>query len=578
MSSQKKESVRRHFPAALFVALVGVNALVALAHDWPSPDSRRASPAHSVGQGQRPPHRHDAIWPGMLWAGPQAGPPQAPQAGHCARPPQRFEVPASPGYDGQATRERRLSGTRRADGAPAAALAAGPRDERAAVDGAAVGGSSGGAVGGAESAAVAKSARREGDAVSDIAAREAAAAPARNSALPRPAAPASLQSATPPLAQLAPPSQRADVPVTAGVVDDNADFGEYLAYRKRSAHLVKRELSVDVRVLLDVRDARGRAVPDAQVSVFAAGHALPLWARTDAGGRAWLQMQPGERGGEIRPYDMAYDPAFDPRYGAGYRHRGEIYEVQVSKDGALASALWQRGQKHTLQVRLDTAQPPQPARLDIAFVIDATGSMADEILKLKRSMRAVADQIAMLPTRPDTCFALVAYRDRGDEFFVRGADFSNDLGAFQQVLEQLRAAAGGDYPEAMNEALHTAVHRLSWRGDGTARMIVLLADAPPHLDYGAPHYDNDLRGALARGIKVFSIGASGLDAQGEYIMRQAAQFTGGRFVFLTYADARNPSSGPGRETVHDVRNYSVETLDKLVVRLVGEEMARWPGA
>jgi hypothetical protein len=56
-----------------------------------------------------------------------------------------------------------------------------------------------------------------------------------------------------------------------------------------------------------------------------------------------------------------------------------------------------------------------------------------------------------------------------------------------------------------------------------------------------------------------------------------AQFTGGRFVFLTYADARRPQSGPGRETVHDVRNYSVQTLDQLVVRLVREELARRPG-
>ena len=85
-----------------------------------------------------------------------------------------------------------------------------------------------------------------------------------------------------------------------------------------------------------------------------------------------------------------------------------------------------------------------------------------------------------------------------------------------------------------------------------------------------------MRGALARGIKVLAIGASGLNPQGEFIFRQAAQFTGGRFVFLTYAEATRPGSGPGRETVHDVRNYSVETLDKLVVRLVREEMTAWP--
>ena len=73
------------------------------------------------------------------------------------------------------------------------------------------------------------------------------------------------------------------------------------------------------------------------------------------------------------------------------------------------------------------------------------------------------------------------------------------------------------------------------------------------------------------------MGASGLDKSGEYIYRQMAQFTGGRFIFLTYDKAADPSSGPGRETVHDVANYSVETLDRLVVRLVREELAKRPG-
>jgi Mg-chelatase subunit ChlD len=283
------------------------------------------------------------------------------------------------------------------------------------------------------------------------------------------------------------------------------------------------------------------------------GHAVPLWARTDAHGRAWLH--PSAVGASAR-----------------------FMEVQVTAQGSRGTAILQRGQKDRLQVVLGDAEPAKP-QLDIAFLIDATGSMADEIDKLKRSMRAVADDIAHLPSRPDVCYALVAYRDRGDAFFVRGADFTNDLGAFQSQLAQLQAGGGGDKPEALNEALHTAVHRLSWRGDGTARMVLLVADAMPHLDYGqpphAPQYDHDAIAAAARGIKLFAVGASGLEPEGEYIFRQAAQYTGGRFVFLTYADAHRPSSGPGRETVHDVKNYSVETLDKLIVRLVREEMAGW---
>ena len=104
----------------------------------------------------------------------------------------------------------------------------------------------------------------------------------------------------------------------------------------------------------------------------------------------------------------------------------------------------------------------------------------------------------------------------------------------------------------------------------------LLADASTHLDYPGPQYDDSMMAALGKGIKVFSVGASGLNKQGEYIQRQIAQYTGGRFVFLTYAQAHNPASGPGRETVHDVSNYSVETLDRLIVRLVSDELAQLP--
>jgi hypothetical protein len=96
------------------------------------------------------------------------------------------------------------------------------------------------------------------------------------------------------------------------------------------------------------------------------------------------------------------------------------------------------------------------------------------------------------------------------------------------------------------------------------------------LGYEGPQYDETMMAALGKGIKVFSVGASGLDKQGEYIQRQIAQYTGGRFVFLTYQQAHNPASGPGRETVHDVSNYSVETLDRLIVRLVSDELAKLP--
>ena len=76
-----------------------------------------------------------------------------------------------------------------------------------------------------------------------------------------------------------------------------------------------------------------------------------------------------------------------------------------------------------------------------------------------------------------------------------------------------------------------------------------------------------------QGIKIFGVGASGLNKQGETLQHQIAQNTGGKFVFLSNDQASNPASGPGRETAHDVQNYSVDSLDRLIVRMVREDLA-----
>lgn len=365
-------------------------------------------------------------------------------------------------------------------------------------------------------------------------------------AMPAPAAPVAQADAL-----RAPPRVRETV--TAGMVDDNADFGEYLAYRRRHAGLPVRDRDVSERYLIEVTDAAGRPVHDAEVAVQRAGDAVPLaWARTDTAGRVWLH----------------------PRAFSGVAHGSDRQlGIAVRKGDRQARTVLVRGERAALHVKLGAAPLAQRPRLDLVFLIDATGSMGDEIAKLKSSMRTMAQQIAQLPGQPDICWGLVAYRDRGDAFLTRTHDFTDDLPAFQQVLARVQANGGGDMPEALNEALHEVVHGLSWRADA-ARMVVLVADAPPHLDYGGPQYDRDMQAALAKGIKLFAVGASGLDPVGEYVFRQLAQYTAGRFVFLTYRDAGDPASGPGTQTPHDVRDYSVRTLDQLVVRLVGDEMAR----
>ena len=350
-------------------------------------------------------------------------------------------------------------------------------------------------------------------------------------------------------------------PVTAGVVDDNDTWADYLEYRRRSPARNVRDRDVSERYIIFVQDENNLPIHDAQVTVYVDNTAI-FEARSDAGGRV-----------------LFHPLALDLRNAQNFS-LNQSFKVRAQKGYVAKYQTFTSSNKGPWRLALADAPAPTTTQLDLLFLVDATGSMGDEIAKLKASMADIADRIANLQEQPDVRYGLVHYRDIGDQYVVRPHDFTHSLHRFQDTLAAVRASGGGDGPESLNEALHRSLNELSWRGlsqdNETIRLIILVADAPPHLDYHSqPYsYETDMIRAAGMGIKIFPVGASGLGDDGEFIYRQLAQFTGGKFVFLTYQDGSNPSSGPGTETDHDVNNYSVNTLDKLVVRLVRDELTK----
>jgi hypothetical protein len=217
--------------------------------------------------------------------------------------------------------------------------------------------------------------------------------------------------------------------------------------------------------------------------------------------------------------------------------------------------------------------------VDLVFLLDATGSMADEIDHIKQTVGSIAQRIEQLPGSSAPRFALVAYRDRGDDYVTRQWDFTSDIGQFSANLANVEAGGGGDIPESVNAGLHDAIHLQGWADNSTGRhlrMIVLVGDAPPHLNYANDYsYPQLLNEATANGIKIFPVGASNLEADGEYIFRQFAQVTQGQFVFLTYANG--VSGAPGALTDKHVSDFTVQNLDSLIVGLVAGEISNQTG-
>lgn len=130
--------------------------------------------------------------------------------------------------------------------------------------------------------------------------------------------------------------------------------------------------------------------------------------------------------------------------------------------------------------------------LEVALVFDATSSMWQFIDSLKQSLSEIVVRLSTLV--PNHRLAVVAYRDKGDEFVTKEHPLSAGRYSVLGFIEDVTAAGGGDIEEAVAQALRAAVFELRWAPDAQ-RVIVLAGDAAPH--------KNELREAIsvARGFR-----------------------------------------------------------------------------
>ncbi len=174
--------------------------------------------------------------------------------------------------------------------------------------------------------------------------------------------------------------------------------------------------------------------------------------------------------------------------------------------------------------------------VDACFALDTTGSMSSMIDAAKEKIWFIANEIARAPSRPHVRLCLLAYRDRGDAYVTRHFDLTDDLDSIYQALMELEANGGGDGPEAVNQALLETVTKSSWSaGEDTLRVVFLVGDAPPHLDYDEPQYPEISALALTRGVVINPV-LVGRDHSTRRIFSEIAAAAAGRELNL--ADPR----------------------------------------
>lgn len=332
--------------------------------------------------------------------------------------------------------------------------------------------------------------------------------------------------------------------VTAGDIDDMlnlAAFQRYLDRARAALNLPAADFSRPV--LLQLVGPDGAPAPGVFFSLARPGAADPFHSGySGVDGRiAVFPALHGARGlgsVELRAYPEAQGGPFVTRVSASDR---------------------------PARVELPFAGGWRPDFVDIAFVVDATGSMGDEIAWLRREMAGIVREVRRAAPGADLRFALIAYRDHGDQFVLRNHGFTARPSEMQGWLRGLEAGGGGDYPEAAAAALRAGAD-LGWRRGRGERLMFHIADAPPH-DKDARAYLQAAALAARKGVQIFGLGASGVGAGSEYLMRQAALGSQGRYLFLT--DDSGVGYGHAEPTIPC---YRVTELTDLMARLLRSEL------
>lgn len=300
------------------------------------------------------------------------------------------------------------------------------------------------------------------------------------------------------------------------------------------------------RIAVEVTDKNGKPIAGVKVAIERSG--AVLWnAITDNLGRAecWLGMFQKEE------YSATKDGLTLIVDGQAIEGSPDI----VSWDCA-------NGVKVN-KVVLDGARSATE-KADIAFIVDATGSMADEIDFLKQDLLDILNKVNAKQGTVAFRTAAVFYRDEGDEYITRYSNFSTNFATTTNFISEQYADGGGDYPEAVHTALDCGIQNLSWDLEAKTRIAFLLLDAPAHHEEKIIQSLHQLISSYASaGIKIIPIAASGVDKPTEFMLRFFAVATNGTYVFITN------DSGIGNDHIEaSVGDYEVELLNELMIRLI----------
>ena len=292
------------------------------------------------------------------------------------------------------------------------------------------------------------------------------------------------------------------------------------------------------RIAITLTDAAGTPLVNEDVVLCDAEDSVLWRAKTDARGVAYLFFHENET--------------------PDYVLTGEVKTpVNVGRPNESGQGTAPVSRAAELTIVAEPAAQAQTA-LQVMFIVDTTGSMADELCYLQMDFSKIAEDVGNSGVTYSACF----YRDEGDDYVTRVNPFTADIAEVQRLINAETAEGGGDTPEAVAEILtETLSPDAGWSADAV-KLAFLIFDAPPH-DQKEAELDAAIKSAAEQGIRLIPVVASNADRETELFGRAAAICTNGTYVFLT------DDSGVGGDHLEPiVGDYEVELLHDLIVRII----------
>lgn len=332
--------------------------------------------------------------------------------------------------------------------------------------------------------------------------------------------------------------------LTAGEWNDlnNWKFWQSLMQKKNfSDYQQEWQFFPSQRYSVRVTDAMGQPVMDCKVELQGKDKSKLWEAKTNNSGIAELWAQPFSEDKDLKnTITISYN---------GKEH--QLKSPQTFIEG-------------TNNFKLKETATMPDNRADVMFVVDATGSMEDEIAYLKKELEDVVAQVKTDQPALALQIGSVFYRDEGDKYVTRSSALSANTDATINFINGQSADGGGDYPEAVDAALDEAISQQKWSTSARTRIVFLMLDAPPHHDIKSlKSIQNSITKAAEKGVKLIPIASSGMDKKTEFLMRFFSLTTNGSYVFMT--DHSGVGNGHVEPTIGE---YRVEYLNELLTRII----------